>query len=299
MNSGYISAFVDSVGDLFVSMLNGTVERSQTTVANERPASGELVAIIGLSGSLNGTVALMFPLQTAYNMVGALVGCEFNQVDDTVVDGVAEVANILVGSAKARLALSDGIPLELGLPTVVRGSEVCVNQPSGTIWVELHFKSSHGPFVLRIALRRAKASRVATATVTSRALIVDESVVMRKVLSSALARADVKHVDYADSAEKGAQLAAETPYDLIVVDCSDGFAAGLECVQRVRTSGIVVPVLIILAEADRAQSAVALNAGASDFIIKPFQPNVVAAKVRELLTDFWAKETALSEASPL
>jgi CheY-like chemotaxis protein len=237
----------------------------------------------------------MLPLQSAYNIVGALVGCQFNEVDETVIDGIAEVANILVGSAKARLALNDGIPLELGLPTVVRAKEVSIDQPSGTLWVDLHFKSSHGPFVLRIALRRAKDACNDAAPVTSRALIVNESVVMRKVLSGALARADVKRVEQVDSDGLAAKLEADSFYDLILVDCGGGFRTGLDCIQRVRAAGLTVPILTILAETDCARTAV--KAGATDVVTKPFHPNLVAVKVRELLTDFWAKEKAPAQAT--
>jgi CheY-specific phosphatase CheX/ActR/RegA family two-component response regulator len=295
MTYGYINAFLDSVGDLFSSMLNGTVKRSQVTVAREGSLNGELIAILGLSGSLNGTVSLMLPLETAFSMVGTLVNCTLDQVDETVVDGVAEIANILVGSAKARLALGDGAPLELGLPTVVRGSEVCTYQPSGTMWVELLFDSSHGPFALRVALRRSRTASASGGSGTTRALVIDDSAVMRKVLSGALSRADVKDVEFADDSDAGVRMAAEGKYDLVVIDSDVGASAAMENVKSIRAVNPTAAMLVILAEVDRAHAQDMVRAGATDCLTKPFQPNLLAARVRELLTDHWAREAALSE----
>ena len=66
-------------------------------------------------------------------------------------DTIAEIVNIVAGGAKAKLS-GDGPPMELSLPSVVRGTKVDIDFPSKSVWLEVSFESSLGPFYVRITL---------------------------------------------------------------------------------------------------------------------------------------------------
>lgn len=149
MKVEYINPFIESTYDLFTTMLNAQAKRGDVGLAGEANPR-DIMALIGLSGKARGMVALSFPVDTALNMVNRLLGTEIRLVDDTVSDAIAEMVNIVAGGAKAKLNIGGGAPLDLSLPTVVRGNSYNVDYPSGSVWLEVPFESDLGAFRLRV-----------------------------------------------------------------------------------------------------------------------------------------------------
>ena len=150
MKVEYINPFIESVHDLFSTMLNAEIERGEIGVTSASGNPRDIMALIGLSGPARGTVALSFPTNTALAMVGRILGTEPRVVDDTISDGVAEIVNIVAGAAKAKLTKGGGTVIDLSLPTVVRGNDYNVDYPTQSVWLEVPFKSGLGPFSLRV-----------------------------------------------------------------------------------------------------------------------------------------------------
>ena len=156
MKVEYINPFIESVHDLFSTMLSSKATRGQVGVSQGDPNPREMMALIGLSGPARGMVALSFPVNTALAISNQLLGAEMKVVDDTVSDAIAEVVNIVAGGAKAKFKIAAGPPIDLSLPTVVRGNSYSVDYPSGTIWLEVPFQSDLGPFSLRVTFEMEK-----------------------------------------------------------------------------------------------------------------------------------------------
>jgi chemotaxis protein CheX len=96
-------------------------------------------------------VALSFPIGTARAMVGRLLCLGEEQISESVGDGVAELVNIIAGSAKAEFSNGNGSDvINLGLPTVIRGGNEIVEGPSQSTWLDVPFSSDLGPFSLRV-----------------------------------------------------------------------------------------------------------------------------------------------------
>ena len=145
----YINPFIESVRDLFSTMLTCNAQRGNVTLSNGKAEEQGIMAIIGLSGPTRGSVALDLPSQTAFNIVGRLFGETPTAFDPDVLDTVAEMANIVGGGAKARLR-NDSYPIDLGLPTVVVGGDYHVHHPTQSTWLEIPFASELGGFKLRV-----------------------------------------------------------------------------------------------------------------------------------------------------
>jgi chemotaxis protein CheX len=139
--------------DLFETMLGCEVKRGDICVVKEVPPSRDIVALIGLSGPARGIVALSFPVDTALAMVGRMIGSEVRVVDDVVKDGVAEIVNIVAGGAKAKL-INESEPIQLSLPTVVRGNNYTVDYPSRSVWLDIPLSSELGTFSMRVTLEQ-------------------------------------------------------------------------------------------------------------------------------------------------
>ena len=150
MKVEHINPFIESAKELFSTMLEVELKRGNVGVAKDGITSGNLTALIGLSGPARGTVALSFPVPTALAMVGKLTGSRTRTVDDTVSDAVAELVNIVAGGAKAKFSNDGGPPIDLSLPTIVRGNSYTVDYPSQTVWLDVPFTSDLGPFTLRV-----------------------------------------------------------------------------------------------------------------------------------------------------
>jgi len=153
----YINPFIDSINDLFSTMLNARAKRGEIGVAKGSGGSGvgggkDVTALIGLSGSVRGMVALSFPMPTALMIACRLLGNETKVVDGAVADAVAECVNIVAGAAKAKLSREDEVPIDLSLPTVIRGSSYNVEYPSKSLWLEVPFTSTLGSFSIRVTL---------------------------------------------------------------------------------------------------------------------------------------------------
>ena len=115
-------------------------------------------------------------------------------------------------------------------------------------------------------------------------LVVDDSSVMRKVLTGALARVDIGDVDEAtDGQEAVDQVAAGNSYDVILMDWNMPNMTGIEAVRAIRESGDTTPIIMVTTEAEKERVVEAVKSGANSYIIKPFSPQAIVAKLQEVL----------------
>jgi two-component system, OmpR family, copper resistance phosphate regulon response regulator CusR len=90
-------------------------------------------------------------------------------------------------------------------------------------------------------------------------------------------------VDVCDDGAKGLDLARAGCYDLVILDLMLPGLPGLEILQTLRKEQIVVPVLILTARSELNQKVKGLDAGADDYLTKPFAIEELVARVRALL----------------
>ena len=108
----------------------------------------------------------------------------------------------------------------------------------------------------------------------------DESI--SEPLSRALRR-EGYHVVVTADGPSTLERALNNGIDLIVLDIGLPVLDGLEVCRRVRAEGHGVPVLILTARADEVDTVVGLDAGADDYVTKPFRLAELLARVRALL----------------
>lgn len=117
----------------------------------------------------------------------------------------------------------------------------------------------------------------------ARILIVDDEAPIRRFLRVAL-QAEGYGVIEAGTAREGLAMAAREAPALVVLDLGLPDADGLSLLRDLR-GWSVVPVLILSVRADEADKVEALDAGAQDFVVKPFGVKEFLARVRGLLRD--------------
>jgi PAS domain S-box-containing protein len=90
-------------------------------------------------------------------------------------------------------------------------------------------------------------------------------------------------VDIGSDGEAGLQMVDAFEYDLIVLDVLLPGLDGISLCQQIRARGLRVPILLLTGQAGSKQKAIALNAGADDYVVKPFDAEELMARVQALL----------------
>ena len=113
-------------------------------------------------------------------------------------------------------------------------------------------------------------------------LVVDDDAPIRRMLARTL-EAEGYAVEAA--ADGGAALAAveRSVPDLLVVDVTMPGVDGLALCRRLRSKGLAVPILLLTARDAVADRVAGLDAGADDYLVKPFAAEELLARVRALL----------------
>jgi OmpR-family two-component system manganese-sensing response regulator len=118
-------------------------------------------------------------------------------------------------------------------------------------------------------------------------LLVDDEIQLTDPLSRALSREGYA-VEVAGDGEAALQLIethqeAADPYELLILDWMLPKQSGLELCQRLRSQGDTTPVLFLTAKDTLDERVQGLDAGADDYLVKPFELRELLARVRALL----------------
>jgi len=113
-------------------------------------------------------------------------------------------------------------------------------------------------------------------------LIVEDDQRLGRLLQRVLT--EERHaVDLAHSGERGLDLALSAGYDLVILDLMLPDLDGVEVCRRLRAEGIGTPVLMLTARGTVEDRVSGLNAGADDYLVKPFAMAELLARVNALL----------------
>src|SRR6187549_2052296 len=115
-----------------------------------------------------------------------------------------------------------------------------------------------------------------------RALVVEDEATLREGLREQLVKQGFT-VDIAADGEEGLFAGSEYPLDIAVIDLGLPKLSGLELIRKLRGSGKTFPILILTAR-DRWQDKVeGLQAGADDYVAKPYHFEEVLARMQALM----------------
>ena len=128
-----------------------------------------------------------------------------------------------------------------------------------------------------------------------RILIVEDEPALRAQITQAFK--DEGYVaEAAADGEQGLYMAQEYPIDLAVIDLGLPKVSGIDIIKKIRKAGRKVPVLILTARDGWQSKVEGLEAGADDYLVKPFNTAELLARTRALLrrTGGWASATLSS-----
>jgi two-component system copper resistance phosphate regulon response regulator CusR len=115
-----------------------------------------------------------------------------------------------------------------------------------------------------------------------RILVVEDEHKVASFIARAL-REEAYAVDVAATGQKALELVLDARYDVILLDIRLPGLSGIEVCRELRQSGIETPILMLTARSLVSQRVEGLNAGADDYLTKPFAIAELRARVRALI----------------
>jgi two-component system response regulator PhoP len=115
-----------------------------------------------------------------------------------------------------------------------------------------------------------------------RVLVIEDEPQLRQQVTERLLREGFQ-VDATGDGKEGLYLASEYPVDAAIVDLGLPGLPGLDLIRAVRKRGSKLPILVLTARGRWQDKVEGLEAGADDYLAKPFEPAELVARVKALL----------------
>lgn len=131
-----------------------------------------------------------------------------------------------------------------------------------------------------------------------RVLLMEDDVQLGRAMQAGLAQQG-HAVDWVRDGQSGRQVALEGHHDALLLDLGLPGEDGLVVLRRLRAAGFSVPVLIVTARDDIAQRVAGLDAGADDYILKPFDLGELGARLRAVQRRLVGRAHPLLQHGPL
>ena len=120
---------------------------------------------------------------------------------------------------------------------------------------------------------------------TQKILVVDDFATMRRIMKNILKQLGYTNISEADDGTTALEEMKKTTYDLIISDWNMPKMTGLDLLKTVRADPVYkeVPFLMVTAEAQKQNVIEAVQAGVSNYVVKPFTAEAIAEKLDKIL----------------
>ncbi|HEV7284636.1 MAG TPA: response regulator transcription factor, partial [Kaistia sp.] len=125
-----------------------------------------------------------------------------------------------------------------------------------------------------------------------RILVVDDDDLLRESLVEQLSLYEEFELMDEATATKGVQRARAEPTDLLIMDVGLPDMDGREAVKLLRKGGFKGPIIMLTGQDSESDTILGLEAGANDYVTKPFRFAVLLARIRAQLRQFEQSEDA-------
>lgn len=151
MDSAYIMPFVNSIQNVFETMLQLPVTVGDPQLKRTADPHFDVSGIIGMSGDVEGSVVLSFPTATAERIVSIFTGEELAATHEDFPDAVGELVNMVSGGAKAQFT---GKNVSISCPSVVIGKDHLVFARKDVVCIQMLCNSDCGDFAVEVTFRK-------------------------------------------------------------------------------------------------------------------------------------------------
>jgi two-component system chemotaxis response regulator CheY len=116
-----------------------------------------------------------------------------------------------------------------------------------------------------------------------KALVVDDSMTIRRIVIKALGMVGITDTVEAGDGTEALTATNESDFDVILLDWNMPKLSGIDTLKAIRSAGKSTPVIMVTTEAEKTRVIEAIKTGANDYLIKPFSPDQLASKVKNVV----------------
>jgi len=114
---------------------------------------------------------------------------------------------------------------------------------------------------------------------TAKVLVADDSSTMRKIILRSLHAVGVSQAVEAADGNEALALFKPGEFSLVLTDWNMPGKTGLEVIQEIRAKDPKVPIIMVTTEAEKSRVVQAIQAGVSDYLVKPFTADTLREKL--------------------
>jgi chemotaxis protein CheX len=134
-----------------ISSLTGIVPKAGTPYVNKnRYTTGDISAVVGVTGDRAGNISLCFSKKCAVAIVKAMLGDDIEDILRDTKDTVGEITNMVSGHARANLT-ELGLTLNGSTPSIIMGDNHTIVHASPEPTIAIPFSTEHGDFVVEFS----------------------------------------------------------------------------------------------------------------------------------------------------
>ena len=147
-----VKGFLQATRNVVSTMCFTECAQGKPSAKSPNDGAGDVIGVIGLTGEkMGGSMAIVFPKPVVLHIVSAMLGEEYSEINEDVMDAVGEITNMISGGG--RKALADmGHRFEMAIPSMIKGpcqinyhraAEPVIRTPfttpAGEFWLEVCF----------------------------------------------------------------------------------------------------------------------------------------------------------------
>jgi len=117
-----------------------------------------------------------------------------------------------------------------------------------------------------------------------RILVVDDFNTMRRIVKNILKQLGFENVGEAENGQEALEVLKKEKFDFVITDWNMPVMNGLDLLKAIKADAALkdLPVMMVTAEAQQQNIVVAVKAGASNYIVKPFTAEVLEEKISKI-----------------
>ena len=116
---------------------------------------------------------------------------------------------------------------------------------------------------------------------SARVLVADDSSTMRKIILRSLSAIGVPTAVEAADGDEAVRLFKPGEFDLVLTDWNMPGKSGLEVIAEIRKQDEKIPIIMVTTESEKARVMEAIQAGVSDYLVKPFTADTLREKLEK------------------
>ena len=147
-----IKCFVEAVINVLGTMAMVQVKPGQAYLKKDDKAKGDITGVIGMSspsGKAKGTMSITFTEQSALGIVSNMLGEQFTEINQDVIDAVGEMTNMICGQARKNL-VEIGMQFDGAIPSVVTGKDHSISHVSSKAILAIPFTTQFGNLTVEV-----------------------------------------------------------------------------------------------------------------------------------------------------